>query len=778
MNTVDYRDKNDFFAKLNESYSQIHEINAGGGGIIYQGVHRRLNQKVVLKKIRSDKLNIIGNEREIQILLDLKHTYLPRILDFWSYEDEVYTVMEYIEGKSFQDLLKEGMVFQEKDVIRWTRQLAEVLEYLHNSPGHVIHSDIKPANLMLTPQNNICLIDFNVSILGGGSDETIGYSNGYAPIEQLIGLTVQNQKRRLEKSLQASSGTAASGAQVFGGQVPSGMSASGSRAVGVGAAKQDEETAIMEGQDDATAFYDGADSDATAFYDGTDDDDTWTYHETASEPQSADTRTGSGRSSFKRENSRTPGDGGQPALTLAEGADRMIKKYGTGLKVDERSDIYSACATMYHILTGRRPAPCYEKQVPVEELMPSVNDAFAHILMHGMEQDPKKRFQDAAQFLNAMRQLVRSTKRYKHLLWRQDLVLILLLVLFLGSGGAAYIGWGMRTEEQLTAGLEEASRLYEAGSYGEAQEYLDANILENALYQNSDQMGMAHYLSGNCCLEMEDYGEAVSEYRKAILLDSSQADYYRDYGIALVRTGNLDQAREALLQAKAKGLSNDSTLLLQGEIAGLEGDYAGAENYLETCLESSEDVYVKMHAYVKLDQILEEGRGEEAYPDRIALLDRARQDLPADKRLIVLERLAQACGDYGQLTGEEAYTLEAIDALEEVIGSGYGTLAEYLDEAVYYQSIGRFEEAKACLLKAQNQYPDNYLIYKRLAFLEIDIQAALDGDIRDYQEFQQYFDKCDELYQSEGPNKEQDLEMEYLYQIYDEIVVKGWLSGR
>ena len=69
-----------------------------------------------------------------------------------------------------------------------------------------------------------------------------------------------------------------------------------------------------------------------------------------------------------------------------------------------------------------------------------------------------------------------------------------------------------------------------------------------------------------------------------------------------------------------------------------------------------------------------------------------------------------------------------------------------------------------------------YLIYKRLAFLEMDIQASLKVEERDYTIFQQYFITCDELYQASGTTSEMDMEMQYLYQIYDEVVVKGWLE--
>ena len=99
----DYKDKQDFLQKLKENYDQIEQINGGGGGVIYKAVHRRLEQKVILKKIRSDKLHAIDDYKEKMILMELKHPYLPKIVDYWSYEGEVYTGMEFIEGRSFKE---------------------------------------------------------------------------------------------------------------------------------------------------------------------------------------------------------------------------------------------------------------------------------------------------------------------------------------------------------------------------------------------------------------------------------------------------------------------------------------------------------------------------------------------------------------------------------------------------------------------------------------------------------------------------------------------------
>lgn len=757
----DYRDKKDFESKLLESYDDIRQINSGGGGIIYEATHKRLNQKVILKRIRSDKISIIGSRREIEILKNLKHRYLPRILDFWSYGDEVYTIMEFIEGKSFKELLDEGMIFREKDVIRWTRQLIEVMEYLHNSPGHVIHSDIKPANLMLTPQNDICLIDFNVSLLQGGeADESIGYSVGYSPVEQLLALEEQRQKRKIEKSLPRRQSASDTVVLTFSAQN-----------VNIPASREsDEATELDTDSDDATQI-----DDRTQIDDATQIDDTVANNIKTNHIQADGTIQMRTRQTYTSQTHAIRTQSTVPR-TMDEALPELTRQYGTKLKVDERSDIYSACATMYHILTGRHPLPCYEKQIPIEDLMPEANDAFADILMHGLEQNPKKRFKDSTQMLNALEQLAKSTRVYKRLRLKQDFALLLLLICFLGSAGAAYVGWGMRNEEELTVRMADAMEYYGNRQYQEAIEYLDSNILNNILYQKSSQLSQGYYISGNCNLEMGNYLEAIDDYRRAILLDGTQPSYYRDYGIALARSGNLELARENLEQARARGLDSSGSLLLQGEIAALEGNYTQAESYLWESIESSEDITVKMRSYVKLDQVLEEGFGESAYPDRIQILEEASETLPNERKLLILERLIQVYGNYGQLTGEETYTLKAIDTLQEVIDLGYGTLVEWLNQAVYYQSIARYSAAKQCLWDASEIYLNNYLIYKRLAFLEIEIQGVKEAGDRDYQEFKQYFDICDELYQSAGLSREQDLEMEYLYQVYDEIVVMGWLS--
>ena len=148
--------------KLSGTYEILERLGEGSGGVVYKAYHRRLRQPVVLKKMKNRSISRAVNRQEVDILKNLHHSYLPQVLDFLEVDGDVYTVMSYIPGKSFAQLLNEGQHFTQKQLIRWGMQICSALNYLHNQKPPVIHGDIKPANIMLTPEGNICLIDFNI----------------------------------------------------------------------------------------------------------------------------------------------------------------------------------------------------------------------------------------------------------------------------------------------------------------------------------------------------------------------------------------------------------------------------------------------------------------------------------------------------------------------------------------------------------------------------------------------------------------------------------------
>lgn len=168
------------------TYEIIREIGSGGGGIVYLARHLRLGKWVVLK---ADKRTLTVRpellRREVDALKNLSHTYIPQVYDFIQEDGVVYTVMDYIEGESLDKPLARGERFHQAQVIEWGCEILEALCYLHSRPPNgILHADIKPANVMLTPQGDIRLIDFNIALaLGEDGAVRVGFSRGYASPE-------------------------------------------------------------------------------------------------------------------------------------------------------------------------------------------------------------------------------------------------------------------------------------------------------------------------------------------------------------------------------------------------------------------------------------------------------------------------------------------------------------------------------------------------------------------------------------------------------------------
>lgn len=169
---------------LENKYKITDHIGTGGGGIVYKAIQIGLNRTVAIKQIKENVVGVLNDRGEADILKNLKNNYIPSVFDFIENDGEIYTVMEFIDGQSFQQLIDRGRKFSQKKVLKYARQLCKAVAYLHSRKPPIIHSDIKPANIMLTPEDNICLIDYNISLIVDGNENAIGVSDGYSPPEQ------------------------------------------------------------------------------------------------------------------------------------------------------------------------------------------------------------------------------------------------------------------------------------------------------------------------------------------------------------------------------------------------------------------------------------------------------------------------------------------------------------------------------------------------------------------------------------------------------------------
>lgn len=167
---------------IDGAYEIVGEIGQGGVGLIYKAIHLRLKKYVVIKQIKSQYVDRIDIRREADILKNLHHSYLPLVYDFLQLDGAVYTIIDFIPGKSLKEYIDGGYRFSQGEIVKWAAQLCEVLDYLHTRRPPVIHRDIKPANIMVTSEGNICLIDFNIS-LDDISGVITGMSDSYAAPE-------------------------------------------------------------------------------------------------------------------------------------------------------------------------------------------------------------------------------------------------------------------------------------------------------------------------------------------------------------------------------------------------------------------------------------------------------------------------------------------------------------------------------------------------------------------------------------------------------------------
>ena len=176
---------------INDRYRIVKPLGRGGFGAVYRAWDTLLERPCALKE-NLDVSEEAQNQflREAKILAKLDHPNLPRVTDYFLLPGlGQYLVMDFVEG---QDLLammaKPGGLLPLEKVIHWIDQVCAALEYLHRQSPPVIHRDIKPGNIRVTPDGKAILVDFGIAKVFDPQLSTIAGARavtpGYSPIEQ------------------------------------------------------------------------------------------------------------------------------------------------------------------------------------------------------------------------------------------------------------------------------------------------------------------------------------------------------------------------------------------------------------------------------------------------------------------------------------------------------------------------------------------------------------------------------------------------------------------
>lgn len=217
---------------LQERYRIVRQLGQGGMGAIYVAEDvKRFGKLVALKEILIDLSKLPDQkqrdlfrrafEREAKILTQLEHEAFPQVVDYFLETNRQFLVMELIQGEDLGGLLDKNLIpFPLEDVLKWTDQLLDALDYLHTLQPPIIHRDIKPQNLKVTSRGKIKLLDFGIATgLTAPLHTTITNSTfiaatlHYSPLEQIIkvidvnyrALLIQKFGGRLSKIITAKS---------------------------------------------------------------------------------------------------------------------------------------------------------------------------------------------------------------------------------------------------------------------------------------------------------------------------------------------------------------------------------------------------------------------------------------------------------------------------------------------------------------------------------------------------------------------------------------------
>ncbi len=177
-------------------------LGIGGMSMVYRGRDMRFKDVVrpcAIKEMyqsapdsQTRLLNLKNFEREAGLLATLQHPAIPKVYDFFDEKGHIYLVLELVPGHDLETVLDEAShPIDEQRVGQWAVQICDVLSYLHtHEPDPIIFRDMKPSNVMVTPDDRIILIDFGIARNLNRTDRkgTMIGTEGYSPPEQYRGI--------------------------------------------------------------------------------------------------------------------------------------------------------------------------------------------------------------------------------------------------------------------------------------------------------------------------------------------------------------------------------------------------------------------------------------------------------------------------------------------------------------------------------------------------------------------------------------------------------------
>ena len=193
---------------LDGKFKIVQVLGEGGMGTVYKvelvgrpGYYRAVKELLINPNTSAEERRsaIERFDKEIDLLFSLKHPHIPSFLLSFQERGNYYFVMEFVPGQSLDKMLEKNKgPLNEEDVIKWMMQVCEALSYIHSFNPPIILRDLKPGNVMVTPNGDVQLIDFDIARRFDPNKRTNTENLGtisYASPEHLGSLTSPGQRR-------------------------------------------------------------------------------------------------------------------------------------------------------------------------------------------------------------------------------------------------------------------------------------------------------------------------------------------------------------------------------------------------------------------------------------------------------------------------------------------------------------------------------------------------------------------------------------------------------
>ncbi len=193
---------------LDGKFKIVQILGEGGMGTVYKveqvgkpGYFRAVKELIINPNTPEDerKAAIERFDKEIDLLFNLKHPRIPSLILSFQERGNYYFVMEFVPGRTLEKILEDNKgSLDEEQVIKWMMQVCEALSYIHSRTPPIVLRDLKPGNIMVTPDGNVQLIDFGIARRFDPNKRTNTENLGtisYASPEHLGSITAPGQKR-------------------------------------------------------------------------------------------------------------------------------------------------------------------------------------------------------------------------------------------------------------------------------------------------------------------------------------------------------------------------------------------------------------------------------------------------------------------------------------------------------------------------------------------------------------------------------------------------------